>query len=77
MSENPWKSKAKSDERMHGAFDTMAHELSMIEFEYSHYSTDQQQRPCPCGQVAWYKATIGMFKCPACGTLVNWHGEVL
>lgn len=40
-------------------------------------AADAEQRgafECDCGDVAWYKSTIGAYKCVACGALYNGAG---
>ena len=64
---NPWYNEAIA--RAIDGADTPHREASLVAAEYDRM--DRGSLPCPCGGLAWMKASIGANKCVECGKLTH------
>lgn len=72
MAANPWMTQALVREEAAGN-DVMEKAAIREEYAWRQYPA----RPCSCGSQRHIKVSVGAFKCPDCGALETFRGEVL
>ncbi len=82
MTTNPYQSKHRCDERVFSEHLPASATNQMVDHEYGHLTRREAagvpHERCEAGLgTFFYKATVGVFKCTACGTLarVVWEDD--
>lgn len=80
MSQNPWiEGHVEAEMAFTGDGYSRGRAAKVVRSEYAEPGTDRSVMCDPdiggCGKQAWYKATIGCWKCPNCGELWFENGE--
>ncbi len=68
---NPWKGQHRN--RSAAAYGRSAWEARAIDNEYQ--DTDYYAHRCDCGNIRWWKATVGAAICPECGSMKDNSGN--